>query len=64
MNGKEGDADLWWGSSAYRAEPAESSSVGTPEQIDSLHIQVFIYHFTHITPVKLHHSDTNSRTKS
>lgn len=33
------EADLWWGSSACRAEPAESSSVGTPEQKDNLQTQ-------------------------
>lgn len=32
----EGGPDLWWGSSAYRAEPTESSSVGKPEPKDNL----------------------------
>ncbi len=33
------EADLWRGSSACRAEPVESSSVGTPEQKDNLQTQ-------------------------
>ena len=36
--------DLWWGSSAYRAEPAGSSSVGKPAPRGNLRPKNYVKH--------------------